>query len=313
MKKLIFITILLFITGNAFTADSNLADKLFTQDPISLELTSTGLTPSGKPTFKAVENPEDMNPGKALMLSAIIPGAGQYYAGNKIRAAIFFTIEVAAWYGVIHYYQKGQDMDKEFKRFADAHFDENVYRQWEFQLALEAAHGDSGAYPYHDINLWTALEWENKINYLPKEGFTHELPTQEDRNSRKSHDQQYYEMIGKYIRQFGFGWDDVYERDPTTGIIIGYRGDADNTPYYDNLFETAQISLLYMDMRYDSNKMLDYSSWAIQIAMLNHVAAALEASFSVRVMKRKAKAQLSFRQVYHNDHFLPVGGLSFKW
>jgi len=68
-----------------------------------------------------------------------------------------------------------------------------------------------------------------------------------------------------------------------------------------------------MDMRYDSNKFLDRSSLAIQIAMLNHVAAALDASFTVRAMKRKARAEVGFRPVRYKDRFVAVGGLKFTW
>ena len=108
-------------------------------------------------------------------------------------------------------------------------------------------------------------------------------------------------MIGKYIRQFGIGWEPHLDDFPF---------DDPSTPHYDG---RRILSEIYMDMRYDSNKLLDKSSLAIQIAMLNHVASALDASFTVRAMRRQARAELGFRPLRHNNRDLVVGGLNFTW
>jgi hypothetical protein len=68
-----------------------------------------------------------------------------------------------------------------------------------------------------------------------------------------------------------------------------------------------------MDMRYDSNKFLDYSNWGYNIALLNHVASALDASFTVRFAKRHAKAELGFRQIPYNGKRVDAAGLTFTW
>ena len=88
-----------------------------------------------------------------------------------------------------------------------------------------------------------------KIHYIPDRGFTHELPTETDRNANDSDDQQYYEMIGKYIGQFGFGWDE-YMGQPE------FPADDPTTPWFDGI---RQYSIDYMDMRYDSNQLLEYT------------------------------------------------------
>jgi hypothetical protein len=120
-------------------------------------------------------------------------------------------------------------------------------------------------------------------------------------------------MIGKYIHQFGFGWDDVYQEFAGSPGQYWFRGDLEDTGHYDNDLGIAAQSADYMDMRHESNKFLDYSAYAIQVVMLNHVAAALEASFSVRAMNRKAKAEVGFRQINYNDRPVAVGGLNFTW
>jgi len=302
MKRLFLALALVFAVGNAFAADGDgLVDQLFAPESIPLKLTDFGLGGSGTPDFDAANNgnvssASELNPGKALLLSAILPGAGEYYAGSKIKAAVFFAVEIAAWTGVIYYYGKGKDKEDEFMEFADSKFDEMSYRNKEYELARNAAWGDSGAYA-GTLDEWTDEDWNNKIRYLPREGFTHELPTEDERNRNWSDDQQFYEMIGKYIHQFGFGWLDAF-------------GDDNATPFFDG---DSPYSREYMGIRHDSNTYLDYSNWGYNIALLNHVASALDASFTVRLAKRRAKAELSFRQIPYNGERVDAAGLTFTW
>lgn len=302
MKRFLIALAILFLTAGISAAEDGLGSRLFSGDKIMLEVTASGLSGSGKPSFSAAQDADELNPGKALLLSAIIPGAGQLSIGKKLKAALFFTLEVAAWTGVIYYYNKGQDKDKEFREYADEYFHEGWYRAVEYELARNSEWGDSGAYNGTEPE-WIEEDWDKKIHYLPDRGFTHEVPTTTDRHANQSDDQQYYEMIGKYVVQFGFGWDD-YLGQPE------FPADDPSTPWYDGVKRYSEI---YMDMRYDSNKFLNYSSLAIQIAMLNHVASALDASFTVRAMKRKARAEVGFRQVKHNDNYVVAGGLNLRW
>ena len=48
----------------------------------------------------------------AMMLSAVFPGAGQFYANKKsVTAYIFPAIEVGLWYGYLHYRNKGNQIE----------------------------------------------------------------------------------------------------------------------------------------------------------------------------------------------------------
>jgi len=108
---------------------------------------------------------------KAFLLSLAIPGAGQYYNGSIIKAALFGSVEIAGWYARIHYEGLGDDRTDIFENWADTYWLEESYRT------------------YLD-NHWNSTE----------DSFTHDLPDTKT--------QQYYEMIGKYD-QFVYGWDDV--------------------------------------------------------------------------------------------------------
>ncbi|MCF7811710.1 hypothetical protein K9N50_12050 [bacterium] len=309
MKRLFIVLALIFAVGSVFAGDDDaLTDRLFAPETVPLMLTESGMSTSGSSQgnvfsdFWAPKNPEDLNPGKALLLSAIMPGTGELYAGNKLKAAIFFGVEVLAWTGVVYFYGQGKDKEDEFMDFADVNFDPDKYREYEFRLA-GMDYGDSGAYN-GDMATWTELSWDAKITYLPKQGFTHELPTDEEREDDWSLDQQFYEMIGKYIHQFGVGWLDAPAWDPNNPVNDYYA------PYFNG---TSLLSKEYMGMRDDSNKLLKYSAWGYNLALLNHVASALDASFSVKIAKRTAKADLGFKQVPYNNELVNTAGLTFTW
>ncbi|MFC2149950.1 hypothetical protein ACFLQV_00455 [Calditrichota bacterium] len=318
MNRLIFAAIALLLTAGIVKAETgSLSSQIFDFERKPLELLTEGVQTVGQTVGGLVGNDGKMrssmelHPGKAMLLSAILPGMGEYYAGQKLKAATFFTVEVLAWAGVIYYYGQGIDKEDEFKVYADTHFEEEVYREVEYNLARHALVPETNPKEFTGTqDEWTNLEWDEKIQYLPREGFTHELPTQTERYQNWALDQQYYEMIGKYIHQFGFGWDDVYSGSPGNYF---FDGDSANTHYYDNINGKAGLSAMYMDMRYDSNKFLDYSAWGYKIAILNHVASALDASFSVRMLKRQANAKLSFKQINYDGDMVPVGGLDIRW
>lgn len=286
-------------SGTAFAGEGGIAQALFQNGDPTLGAARAGLDdPMSFTTDVSVRNAAagTVNSGKAMLLSAIVPGTGQYYAGKTLKAAVFLGVELAAWGTVIYFYNKGQDKDQEFRDYADAHFDESNYRAREYSLATNPAYGDSGGYRGTPSD-WENEPWDVKIHYLPREGFTHELPTREQRENNWSDKQQYYEMIGKYIHQFGFGWYD--------GI-----GDDPGTPYFDGRSPRSEH---YMDMRHDANQLLKTSAWGYNIALLNHVVSALDASFTVRMMNREVKTEVGFRQVPYNGEMAPAGGLHIVW
>ncbi|MCL5019897.1 MAG: hypothetical protein M1426_05480, partial [Patescibacteria group bacterium] len=110
----------------------------------------------------------------AVILTLLVPGAGEMYTGRIVRGLVFLGIEALGWTAYAHYNSKGDNIDAEFKRFADAHWDPAGYRTWAENY--KAAHNGQ----------------------LP-DSYTHTLPDTKT--------QQYYEMIGKYD-QFVKWWDD---------------------------------------------------------------------------------------------------------
>ncbi len=175
------------------------------------------------------------NIGRALMFSLVLPGTGQLYAGPWWRALPWLAIEAAGWGVFATYNKKGSDKTDEFEDFADVHFSRTRY------LAAE-----------------DSIKGLNN-DQLP-DNFTHTLPP--------TNTQQYYEMIGKYLLQFGYGWDDATGDDPN-GPTLFFDGTTANFFYYS-------------DMRGEANDLLNTANIGMEVVLVNHIISALEAAFLVR-------------------------------
>ncbi|MGD9706737.1 MAG: hypothetical protein AB7V07_03600 [Candidatus Delongbacteria bacterium] len=225
---------------------SGLNDLLLAQDGTEgSSLETEGITPRIKSKKKA-EYRDGKSPLVAAGLSLLVPGAGEFYGKDYIRSGVFFGIEVftlSMWY---YYESDGDDRRDEYRDYADANFDEQLYYggllgmtqnviSW-LQNKNSLVPGDEfnaadyWSYEYFsDRDNWThelkdslavydflALSYKEGFNGLPLqlEGnanqFTHNLP--------ETKTQQYYEMIGKY-HQFSCGWND----------FNGYDYNADGT------------------------------------------------------------------------------------
>ena len=242
---------------------------------------------SGVEAVAAEGDQEKLNPGRAVLLSAIIPGAGEMYAGSTIKAVFFFGLEVTSWAMAISYAQQGKDKQDEYQAFAESHYLELNYRNKEYEFAGIYRSNDPFTGTQAD---WETLPWDQKIEFLPP-NFTHELS--------KTHNQSYYENIGKYTTQFGFGWDDQ-------------TGDDQDTPYvWDGKSPRMEQ---YIDMRYDSNRLLDRSATFLMVVMANHVVSALDAGFTVRAKNRKlAEVEVGMRAPVINDIPVAMGSLRVTW
>jgi len=130
---------------------------------------------------------------KAFVYSLIVPGLGEFYAGSKIKAVLFFGLDVTFWALYSNYHGKGKDEEKRYKVFADTTWFEDDYKQWLY----DSVHTQT--IPY-DIVSDTFPYWNNEKQEW--EYFSHRLPDKKT--------QQYYEMIGKY-EQFTAGWGDNLE------------------------------------------------------------------------------------------------------
>ena len=58
---------------------------------------------------------------KAMLLSFLLPGAGEYYAGAKFKGQIFMGVEAAIWAGFLSHRVYGGWKEDDYKSYAAAH------------------------------------------------------------------------------------------------------------------------------------------------------------------------------------------------
>jgi hypothetical protein len=182
------------------------------------------------------------SPKKALLFSALAPGAGQIYGGKFLRGAVFLAMEAALWTGYLVLDKRGSDIEDDFMAYADQYWDVDAYFVWRENIL---ASGDSAL-------------------------FTHGLPSNTGERFPQAEDvrktQQYYEMIGKYD-QFRVGWEDYPDF---------YR----SITYADSVLITEQ-RLDYMDQREDSNRYLKRAGYMTGAIFFNHIVSAIDAARQV--------------------------------
>ncbi|HKI84254.1 MAG TPA: hypothetical protein VKA63_07960 [Candidatus Krumholzibacteria bacterium] len=116
----------------------------------------------------------------SLALSAAVPGLGEAVTGHR-RGYFFMAADAASIFGAIHYNKKGDDKEKEYIAFADAHWSES---RWEEALRTV------------DTSPWFGTDYRDKS----KDDVPLYVSKEEDAR-------EYYENLGKWDI-FWYGWQD---------------------------------------------------------------------------------------------------------
>jgi len=199
--------------------------------------------------------PGQKSPAKAFVLSLLVPGAGQLYAGSRIRPFVYLGVEAAAWGLHAKYHSSGNEKTDDFEAFNQAHWSRSDYATY-----LTWTYGNSDDTM---IDVGTYVE------------FTHHLPS--------TNTQQFYEMTGKYD-QFAWGWDDARYKDSTLAMF-----DASNPPprfiYPDSVPHSSNRDA-YETMRDLANKEFNKATKMLMLALANHVVSAFEAFITTKAHNR---------------------------
>jgi hypothetical protein len=162
---------------------------------------------------------------RAFIYSLLIPGTGEFYAGSKIKAAIFLGIDVTLWALYFNYHGQGKDKEDEYRVYADQNWSEDEYTQW----LIDTYGITDDEQPYDTL--------DGQPVY-----FSHHLPD--------SKTGQYYEMIGKY-EQFSWGWVDYDSiSSASRETYLGMRHDSNdllNKATYMAMFSLANHILSAFD------------------------------------------------------------------
>lgn len=251
------------------------------------------------------------NPIYAAGMSLLIPGAGEIYGEEYLRAGIFVGIEVGLLSAYYVYDQDGDDKTDEFHDYAAANFSEDTYYRGirsfinsigtsiDLDLVKNRDYWNNPVMNGNDTLYTSMSDYLTKdvdLGGLGLDGFTHNLPS--------TTTQQYYEMIGKY-QQFAMGWNDFngFERDSEGNLVLDDDGHVtyvsgfvpqdyhmkDSGKY---IWDSDKRTSVYEKMRDEANEAYETGQNFIMIALVNHVASALDASF---LIKSKYKVETALR------------------
>ncbi len=84
--------------------------------------------------------PDSIYPARGLILSLAMPGVGEWYAGAKTKALLFFGVEVAAWLSWKSFSEEGEAIERRYEQFADEHWD--LFDWWLRTPWLTTTYGD---------------------------------------------------------------------------------------------------------------------------------------------------------------------------
>lgn len=176
-----------------------------------------------------------------ILLSALIPGAGELYLGYYKRGIALMAVEASAWTGYAYYHGKGLDTRDEYERFADAHWG---LQRWmdhhpEVYPLIGAITTPAQMDSIGDVVSGTG-SWPGYIPWVSKE---------EDK-------QHFYENIGKYDWYIS-GWEDF---DPSLDPF------PRDTPLRDQ----------YRTLRKESNDQLDDANLFIYLSLATRVFSVVE-------------------------------------
>ena len=284
MKNLLIIILLsitVFIPLKAQSENINLTGSLSADTKLLMDSYNHKLPPQ-----ISFQTENKKSPFLAGLLSLVVPGAGEFYAGSYWKTAIFVAIEAAVITTAIIYDNKGNDQTEFFQQYANEKWSVVKYADWIISTYYEGQ--DPGIVTNRDPSLppWQQVNWR-RLNEAEREKNvgSHHLPPYGD--------QQYYELIGKYY-QFTSGWDDY-----TGGNISNF------TPH-----------LLYY--AHEHAKADDYYNIAAKAVIgiyINHFLSALDAVWTTVLYNKSLAVNMRMEEVYFADkmELIPTLKLSLSF
>lgn len=283
MKSFILIVFIIIVPINLFSQES---EKYYFTGSLSSDANQL-LDNFDEPTNPQIllSSQNKKSPVLAGVLSLLIPGAGEIYSEEYLKAGIFLAIEAAVITTAVIYDGKGDDKTTEFQNYADdyTNSDHNwsVVRYAEWLNQYEGANININP----DVNLppWERVSWA-EVNAA--ETGSHKLP--------RHGEQQYYELIGKY-HQYSSGWND-----------FSGAGNKD---------QISPNFMFYSGMRGEANDFYSTASTAVIGIYVNHFLSALDAVWSSAQFNSDlaVKVRLDNIQLTTRTEFIPTLYLSYNF
>jgi hypothetical protein len=217
-----------------------------------------------------------------VLFSALVPGAGEFYGKDYLKAGIFFGVEVLSWGAYTFYQVKGNNQTDKFQNYADQYWSVYTYARWLVDQGFEGAGVIDPNEPNRDI-------LRQQIMQCEAQNFTHTLP---DYGS-----QQYYELIGKY-QNFQAGWTN-----------LAHVPTKSPGPYWYETYKDP-VFVDYANERQKANDYYDYSKSGLFVVVVNHLLSAADAAWTVSMYNKKIKVETGFDiKRYQSPYTLETGNL----
>jgi len=289
MKKILMITLTLVICSIAFTQELD-------NDIIQI-------------------NYEKKSLAKAMMLSSLFPGAGQFYANKRsITTYIFPLIEIGLIAGYFINYNDGLNAESDYENFA---------------VGENLGTDDNPVYRYNrDHQHYAETDLIN--DSMNNSSFYDDHFRLDDENT-----QHFYEDIGKY-HKYIFGWIDWFDiyatnaagntvspewlwEETTEGknLWIGNAVTNSESEYYDEANYNDPYTIYsgfrseYIQMRKEAEMMYDKAELYSFGIVANHILAAIDAVRLTRVHNRgylsnTSKIEIKIAPIFVNNNFSPA-------
>ena len=258
-------------------------------------------------------------PGKPLIMSLVLPGAGQFYNQSPLwKTASFVGVELVSIFAWNYFQKEAEKRRDEYQNFADLNWTLDNWvtnrfnypdqeqidgRIWSSFPALTKLSGT------HDLKLIISGDLANDLNLTrvssdsldihPEWFYSGDIVVVRDRH--------FYENIGKYD-QFVGGWNDAREN--------WYWEEKDVGDSTEIVIKTP-MKQKYIEDRYDSNQMLNAAKYSVTVLMFNHVLSGIESIWGSQKKGKERNAQQTridskINLVYNPQNPLGVGGLKFS-
>ncbi|MCH8012327.1 MAG: hypothetical protein IIA61_10335 [Candidatus Marinimicrobia bacterium] len=245
----------------------------------------------------AVVTKPNKYPARGLMLSLVVPGGGQLYAGSKLKSALFFAVEIGGWLIWRDYTNRGEDERLSFENFADRFWSLTSWVNVNF-ISLFHEYPEVGIKGTHHITL-----------LMPDSSFVSSdtLYSGWIEGAIVVRDHEFYENIGKY-NQFVSGWID------STGSTEWWREDKKIGNNVENILMTYNKKD-YLDKRARHNELLKFAKYSITAVMFNHLFSAIDAAWEIKKSSSKKKIDVTANLFFSPYSSMGIGGIkvSLLW
>ena len=289
MKKAILLFLITATLGFAQSEEINLSGSLLNDTQFILSELS-----DSNSSFKLNISHDYKKPFLAGIMSFALPGAGQIYTENYLKAGIYAGLEIGAIVLAVVYNNKGDDQTDFFENYANQNWSVERYARWTvanistLNPSLTEGIDEFKIFNNEGNVVWSEL---NRLEDAIGGYYSHKLAPLGD--------QQYYEMIGKYP-QFNVGWIEF--------------GDDVNKPFS---YETEVVEQFkyYSKERGKANDFYNVSKWAVIAVVSNHVISAFDAAWSASKYNKKLNFNISIEEEtigYYKDYY-PQLNISYKF